>query len=122
MSSSTELASTLGTGADRAGADRAGVEQVRQAWAEVLAAEPDSIGLDTNFFELGGNSLLLVMLWEELTEATGRELKVADLFQHSTVRAQARLLGGDAAGTPEAEATPDRGRLLGRAGRAAGEE
>lgn len=71
-----------------AGADL--VERVRQAWAEVLDAE--TVAPDVDFLEAGGSSLLLVMLWEELRELTERDLRVADLFQHRTVLAQAALL------------------------------
>jgi hypothetical protein len=66
------------------------VVQVREAWADVLGA--DDIPLDVNFLELGGNSLLLVMLWEELQPIAGRPLKLSELFHHGTVQAQAELL------------------------------
>ncbi|MEV0124004.1 acyl carrier protein [Streptomyces sp. NPDC050703] len=68
---------------------------VRDAWAETLAVDPDDVPTDTGFFEAGGNSLLLVMLSEQLAEAVGRPLPVADLFQHPTVRAQAEFLAED---------------------------
>ena len=43
------------------------LKQVRTAWAEVLGVDDvGSIPLDTNFMESGGNSLLLMMLWEQL--------------------------------------------------------
>lgn len=66
------------------------LQLVRQAWQDVLGI--DAAPLDTGFFEAGGNSMLLVMLSDELSEQTGRELEVAELFRHDTVRAQARLL------------------------------
>lgn len=92
-------------------------EGVRQAWAEVLdrATVPD----DVNFFELGGDSLLLIVLLERLNAMTGRDLEAADLFQHSTVRAQVELLTSPAAPRELVElgATNRRG-LLGRARRA----
>lgn len=95
------------------------LERVRAAWADVLDTDDaDSIPLDANFLEVGGSSLLLIMLWEQLTETTGRELKVSDLFQHSSVRAQARLLAGGAdRSTPAARGAHDRHRLIGRARR-----
>ncbi|MEU7580892.1 acyl carrier protein [Streptomyces sp. NPDC041068] len=68
---------------------------VRDAWAETLVVDPDDVPLDVGFFEAGGNSLLLVMLSEQLEDVVGRPLPVADLFQHPTVRAQAELLAGD---------------------------
>ncbi len=96
------------------------LHRVRQAWAVVLDVEPaEAIPLDTNFLEAGGSSLLLVMLWEELQDATGQMLKVSDLFQYGTVRAQADLLAGRAAPTGDLApiGTTDRSQLLGRARR-----
>ncbi|MGW2090140.1 acyl carrier protein, partial [Streptomyces sp. NPDC001880] len=60
---------------------------VRDAWAGTLAVDPDDIPVDVGFFEAGGNSLLLVILSEQLADVAGRPLPVADLFQHPTVRA-----------------------------------
>jgi aryl carrier-like protein len=101
------------------------LERVRVAWADVLAADSvDGVPVDTNFLEAGGNSLLLVMLWEQLRELGDHpELKLSDLFQHGTVRAQAALLAGNAVGAPAvgapAAGAADRRQLLGRARRGA---
>lgn len=79
------------------------VGQVRQAWADVLGHDSDeSVPLDVNFLETGGNSLLLVMLWEQLQPLATGQLKLSDLFQHGTVQAQADLL----CRTGEAKAAP----------------
>lgn len=93
--------------------------QVRQAWAEVLdVADAATVPLDANFLEAGGNSLLLIMLWEHLHGMTRSDLKVADLFQHSTVRAQARLLAGQGEQRrPAVHGAHRRDQLLGRARR-----
>ncbi|WP_073758135.1 acyl carrier protein [Streptomyces sp. CB02923] len=90
---------------------------VRQAWQDVLAT--DEVPLDTGFFEAGGNSMLLVMLSDELSDRTGRELEVAELFRHDTVRAQARLLDPsyETEAPAPAAAQAGRGRLLGSARR-----
>lgn len=69
------------------------VDKIRQAWADVLGDQcSDSVPLDVNFLKVGGNSLLLVMLWELLQPLASRPLQVAELFRHSTVRAQADFL------------------------------
>jgi len=94
--------------------------QVREAWADVLALDSaDTVPVDTNFFDAGGNSLLMVMLWEELQRLTDGVLRMSDLFQHSTVRAQAVLLAGGAPSSPADTGAVDRGRLLNRNARAA---
>ncbi len=68
------------------------VALVRQAWAEVLDTDEDAVPLETNFFEAGGNSMLLVLLGDVLGDTAGTPLDPVELFQHSTVRAQAGLL------------------------------
>jgi hypothetical protein len=74
------------------------ITQVRLAWAEILdSTSVDDVPTDVNFLEAGGNSLLLVMLWEALQPLATRPLKLSDLFSHGTVRAQARLLAAPAA-------------------------
>jgi hypothetical protein len=88
--------------------------QVRQTWAEVLGTESaESVPLDVKFLEAGGNSLLLVMLWEQLQPLAARPLKLSELFQHATVRAQAALLvGTPEAATPARPAVPEQRSLL----------
>jgi aryl carrier-like protein len=68
------------------------VARVRQAWAEVLDITEDAVPLEVNFFDAGGNSMLLVLLTDLLNETGDEDVESVDLFQHSTVAAQARLL------------------------------
>lgn len=75
------------------------VAQVRLAWAEVLDTTPDAVPVNVGFFDAGGSSMLLVLLGDVLDETGERNLEPVDLFQHSTVLAQAELLAArDAAG------------------------
>ncbi|MFC8450013.1 condensation domain-containing protein [Kitasatospora sp. NPDC057223] len=92
------------------------LELVRSLWQEVLKL--DSVGDDVNFFEAGGDSLLVVMLVERLIQTTGRALKTMDLFRAGTVRGHAELLA--TAGSPAGSgAAGSRDRLLGAARAAA---
>jgi hypothetical protein len=68
------------------------VARVKQAGAEVLDITEDVVPLDVNFFEAGGNSMLLVLLTDVLNEPGDVWVDSVDLFQHSTVTAQAGLL------------------------------
>lgn len=68
------------------------MSQVAAAWATALDVPVADVPLDTNFFDAGGDSLLLIVVLEELAGLTDRTLEAADLFQHNTVRAQTRLL------------------------------
>lgn len=92
------------------------IEPIRQAWAEVLDTE--TVPSDRNFFELGGDSLLLIVLLERLNTMTGRDLEAADLFNNSTIEGQARLLAGPDEQRELAElGATSRSRLVGRARR-----
>ena len=54
------------------------------------------MGLDENFFDLGGHSLLLLRAHARLREDLGRDLPIVSLLQFPTVRSLARhLSGGD---------------------------
>ena len=81
---------------------------VAALWREVLGVE--SVGADDNFFDLGGNSLLLIRLAGRLGEEMGSTATAVDLFRFPTVRAQAAHLGGEIA-EPE-PAAPDRADRL----------
>ncbi|MFC7440505.1 amino acid adenylation domain-containing protein [Laceyella putida] len=75
-------------------APRSGLEQtIARIWAEVLHVE--RVGVKENFFELGGTSLLAAKAHRLLTEQTGRNLTLIDLFQYPTIEALARHLAGD---------------------------
>ena len=71
------------------------LELVRSIWREVLATD-DDIDDDVSFFESGGDSLLLVVLVERLSQASGRTLRTIDLFRSTTVSGQAELLASPA--------------------------
>ncbi|MFF0146087.1 amino acid adenylation domain-containing protein [Amycolatopsis sulphurea] len=64
-------------------------EQLAAIWSSVLSV--DRVGVYDNFFDLGGNSLLLLRVHEK-TVALHPELRITDLFQHPTVAALARGL------------------------------
>jgi amino acid adenylation domain-containing protein len=68
---------------------------VAAVWGEVLGT--DAVGPDENFFDLGGNSLLLIRLAARLKEALGSTATAVDLFRFPTVRTlAAHLAAGDA--------------------------
>jgi Phosphopantetheine attachment site len=51
------------------------------------------VGVDDNFFDLGGDSLLLVAVHSNLQKLLQREIPVTDLFEFSTIRKLAQHLG-----------------------------
>ncbi|MFH9671786.1 amino acid adenylation domain-containing protein [Streptomyces sp. NPDC017405] len=69
--------------------------RITAAWAEVLGR--DEIGVHDNFFDLGGNSLLLTRLHTSLTGRGFAALTLTALYEHTTVAALARFLTASAA-------------------------
>ena len=83
------------TGSARTGVATRGTDleqEVAGAWRQVLGA--DHVGLDDNFFDIGGNSLLLVSVHTRLQERFNRKIPVAELFAYTTVRTLSERLGG----------------------------
>ncbi len=76
-------------------------------WREVLGLADDEVGLDDNFFDLGGHSMLLALVLARLQEELAPGLTMIDLFDHPTVSALAgRLLELGAEVRPAAPAIP----------------
>jgi amino acid adenylation domain-containing protein len=82
---------------------------VRGVWTEVLGRAPH--GLDTPFFEVGGTSFSLIKSNALLCEHVGRDVPIAEMFAHPTIRTLAAFLDGAITGTEEAgtEATGTEG-------------
>jgi acyl carrier protein len=59
-------------------------------WQEVLGVE--DVGIHDNFFDLGGHSLMVVLLHNRLKDSFPKELSIVDLFRHPTVASLSRLL------------------------------
>jgi amino acid adenylation domain-containing protein len=70
-------------------------KKIAAIWQKLLRVE--QIGLDDNFFDAGGHSLLVVEAQAQLSETFQTELSIVELFQHSTIRSLARFL--DRSGT-----------------------
>ncbi len=61
-----------------------------QLWQRILKVQ--NVGLDDNFFDLGGDSLLLVAVHSNLQKLLQTEIPLTDLFEFSTIRKLARHL------------------------------
>jgi amino acid adenylation domain-containing protein len=78
-------------GEDPRVAPRDALEQmIATAWRDVLGVP--KVGIDDNFFDAGGNSLLLVRVRYSLEQSLGRPVAVVELFRHPTIRALATFL------------------------------
>ncbi|MCK4761146.1 MAG: amino acid adenylation domain-containing protein [Candidatus Aminicenantes bacterium] len=61
--------------------------KVAAVWKDVL--QLDKVGIDDNFFDLGGNSLDIIKVNTSLREISDKELSVVAMFKYSTIRSQA---------------------------------
>ncbi|MEU9291545.1 amino acid adenylation domain-containing protein [Streptomyces sp. NPDC048275] len=83
----THQATHGGTGATDASSDDDLVNQLIAIWLEVLGR--DGVNARTNFFTHGGHSLLGARLVQDVEEAVGVTVKLADLFSNPTPTALA---------------------------------
>ncbi|MEO7079151.1 MAG: non-ribosomal peptide synthetase, partial [Rhodococcus sp. (in: high G+C Gram-positive bacteria)] len=67
---------------------------VRASFAEVLEIDADRIGVDDNFFDLGGHSLSVVRVMDNLGDELGRPVPVSWLLTHPTAASLAAKLDG----------------------------
>ncbi len=61
-------------------------------WSDLLRVS--SVGMEENFFDLGGHSLLVARLQQRIAEQFGRRLPMAALYHAPTLRRQVELLSG----------------------------
>ncbi|MFT7535941.1 MAG: acyl carrier protein, partial [Hyphomicrobiaceae bacterium] len=59
-------------------------------WKQSLGT--DDVGVEDNFFDSGGHSILAVKVHREIAQRLGVDLQVTDLFRFTTVRALAKHL------------------------------
>ena len=78
------------------------IEQtLAEVWQEVLR-RPE-VGVEDNFFDLGGHSLLTVRVQSLLREKLQRVVPITDLFRFPTIRALANRLSSDEGGQEAAK-------------------
>jgi len=65
---------------------------IADAWKQVL--DVSKVGVNDNFFDLGGHSLLIIRLQRLLKAALNRDLSVLELFKYPTIGSLASYLSG----------------------------
>ncbi|MCG5216567.1 amino acid adenylation domain-containing protein [Streptosporangium sp. KLBMP 9127] len=86
-----------------------GLERViAGVWREVLQA--DHVGLDDNFFDVGGNSLLITKVRSRLARVIDQPIATLTLFRFPSVRALADHLGDTGPVPPAPDDAKRRGR------------
>jgi hypothetical protein len=59
-------------------------------WEQALGAK--SVGVNDNFFDVGGHSLLLARVRVRIREVFGRDVAMVDLFRNATIARLAAFL------------------------------
>ncbi|MFB6556950.1 phosphopantetheine-binding protein, partial [Streptomyces sp. NPDC056405] len=92
-----------------------------EIWGQLLDLEPAGIDVRAAFYDLGGDSLLLVRLARLMTRRFDRRVRVPDLFRFRDIHSLGRWLDDESGATPEAvqsarrRASVRRAALRGRA-------
>ncbi|GAA0136027.1 hypothetical protein YSY43_28670 [Paenibacillus sp. YSY-4.3] len=63
--------------------------QIAAIWAKVLGIPKDQLSVNDHFFDLGGNSLLVMDICTQLEQQFNISFHVSDIFVHGTIRQQA---------------------------------
>lgn len=75
-------------------------------WTAVLGTS--AVGLDDNFFDVGGDSLSLTQLHTRLQKLVNREFAITEIFAHPTIRGQAEHFSGITQNAARAEEVMNR--------------
>jgi acyl carrier protein len=79
-------------------------QKVAAIWQDVLGIA--KVGRNSNFFDLGGHSLLLTRVHTQLRQAFNKNFTMMDLFRYTTVRALAQYLAGQSDSSAPEKAQP----------------
>lgn len=63
-----------------------------QVWSEVLGIAPDKIGIDADFFEIGGHSLNAAVLISRVHQECGVKVPLEEMFRNPTIRSLAEYI------------------------------
>ncbi|MGA2224692.1 MAG: amino acid adenylation domain-containing protein, partial [Syntrophobacteraceae bacterium] len=79
---------------------------VASVWQQVLKV--DRVSVNSNFFELGGNSLLMVQVLNRIRGFSDKDIPIMALFQHPTIASLANYLVGQQSDRPSFQQAYDR--------------
>lgn len=66
--------------------------KLAELWGQVLRIHAEKISVSDSFFDLGGNSLLVMTLVQLMNQAFQIELRIPDIFTHPTIGVLAELV------------------------------
>jgi amino acid adenylation domain-containing protein len=86
-------------------APRAELERnLAKIWQETLRIA--AVGVEDNFFDLGGHSLLLVRVVQEIQNSLGLEVSLMEMFEHPTIASLSRHLTSKQTDAPKQQTPP----------------
>jgi acyl-CoA synthetase (AMP-forming)/AMP-acid ligase II/NADP-dependent 3-hydroxy acid dehydrogenase YdfG len=83
-------------------------QAIARIWQQVLCVAV--VDPDSNFFEMGGTSLLMAQAHRRMSDVFGAQLVMTDLFRYPTVRALCRYLTANGHADSAAHVDRERGR------------
>jgi acyl carrier protein len=83
---------------------------ISDIWKEVLGVE--RVGLRDNFFDLGGNSLNIIVAGNKLKDITKTEIPVVTLFTYPTVSSLVTFLNQQKRNQTTTKNEPDRNKII----------
>ncbi|MCP4149357.1 MAG: AMP-binding protein, partial [bacterium] len=67
-------------------------EKLAEIWSQVLAVEKEQIGIDTNFFSMGGHSLKATLLTTRIHKEFAVKVPLAEIFKKPDIRGLAQYI------------------------------
>ncbi len=67
-------------------------EDLLEIWSQVLAEDREKIGIDSNFFDLGGNSLKAIVISSRIHKKFDVKVVLVDIFRLQTIRKLAEYI------------------------------
>jgi amino acid adenylation domain-containing protein/non-ribosomal peptide synthase protein (TIGR01720 family) len=83
-------ATSLAAGVEYVAPENEMEKTIAAVWQEVLGLE--KVGVNDNFFDIGGNSIKAISLNSKLNHVLEREISIAALFEHVTISSFVRYL------------------------------
>ncbi|MCP4150286.1 MAG: amino acid adenylation domain-containing protein, partial [bacterium] len=67
-------------------------EKLAKIWSEILGAKKERIGIDDNFFQMGGHSLKATTLVNQVYKECRAKIEITDVFTGPTIRKMAQKI------------------------------
>lgn len=75
--------------------------ELAELWSELLEVNPTDIGVNSSFFELGGNSLLVLRLLARIRVSYQRDIEIVDFFAQPNIKHLAELISTNSGAVKE---------------------